>query len=442
MKENITSTKHSDTQVMENSSPVKILIVDNDGHFGKSLVELLHANGYFAYLADSSSDARKAILENHFDIIISDANMPDATCTELIIYSKKQQPMLEVIVTSRKPEFPEALQATRTGAFDYIGKNRLFNVILEKIKLAHHYQLNNLVRNISSHVEEKLFDRLRNSFPDYEIIREIGKGATGIVILARRQEKYYALKLLRRELHDSQSGKEQINRFLVEAEVMSQIEHPNVVRIFESGFSSDGQMPYILMEYIDGGTLKDYISRNAFSFTRKIKIILQLCDALDIVHKCGILHRDIKPANVMMQKSLSAKLSDFGIARTIGSNKNMALEIIGSPPYMAPEAFLGSHHVDPRSDIFSLGVVAYELLTGQKPFTGSRVADIVRYQKNQKSKFTAKQFINLPGAVQDLLVKMLKLNPDDRFQSMAEIIPALEAILHKESEKTIHRRWI
>jgi serine/threonine-protein kinase len=358
--------------------------------------------------------------------------MPGATCAELIIYSKKHQPLLEVIVTSRKPEFPEALQAARTGAFDYIGKNRLFNVILEKIKLAHRYQLNNLVKNLSRRTDEQLFNRLRNSFPEYEIIREIGKGSTGIVMLAKREERYYALKLLRRELHDSQSGKEQINRFLVEAEVMAKIEHPHVVKIFESGFSSDGAIPYILMEYIDGGTLKDYICRDAFSFNRKIKILLQLCDALDVVHKCGVLHRDIKPANVMMQKSLSVKLSDFGIARTIDSNKNMSLEIIGSPSYMAPEAFLGSHHVDPRSDIFSLGVVAYELLTGQKPFTGSSVADIVRAQKNQKTRIAIKQFTNLPGAVRNLLVKMLQHDPDDRFQSMADIMPELESILHKE----------
>jgi len=432
MKEKITDTKRSGTQVMENSSPVKILIVDNDGYFGKSLVELLHANGYFAHLAASTNDAREVIQDNHFDIIISDANMPGATCTELIIYSKKHQPLLEVIVTSRKPEFPEALQAARTGAFDYIGKNRLFNVILEKIKLAHRYQLNNLVKNLSKRTDEQLFNRLRNSFPEYEIIREIGKGSTGIVMLARREEAYYALKLLRRELHDSQSGKEQINRFLVEAEVMAQIEHPHVVKIFESGFSSDGEIPYILMEYIDGGTLKDYIARDAFAFDRKIKILLQLCDALDVVHKCGILHRDIKPANVMMQKSLSVKLSDFGIARTIDSNKNMSLEIIGSPSYMAPEAFLGSHHVDPRSDIFSLGVVAYELLTGQKPFTGSKRADLVRAQKNQKTRIAIKQFTNLPGAVRNLLVKMLQHDPDDRFQSMADIMPELEAILHKE----------
>jgi FixJ family two-component response regulator len=431
MRENITDKKRSDTQVMENSSPVKILIVDDDGYFGKSLVELLHANGYFAHLADNTDNAREAIFNDHFDIIISDANMPGATCAELIIYSKKHQPLLEVIITSRKPKFPEALQATRSGAFDYIGKSRLFNVILEKIKTAHHYQLNNLVKNISRQTDEKLFELLNNSFPDYEIIREIGKGATGIVILAKREEKYYALKLLRRELHDSPSGKEQIDRFLVEAEVMSQINHPYVVKIFESGFSSDGKFPYILMEYIDGGSLKDYISKNSFSFDRKIKIILQLCNALDVVHKCGILHRDIKPANIMMQKSLSVKLSDFGIARTIDSNKNMTLEIIGSPPYMAPEAFLGSHHIDPRSDIFSMGVVSYELLTGQKPFPGSRIADIVRAQKDQNRKIAVKQFTNLPGVIQNLLFKMLKFNPEDRFQSAKEIIPQLEVMIHK-----------
>lgn len=123
MKDCTADKKGSDTQVIEYSSPVKIFIVDNDGCFGRSLAELLRASGYFALLADSTDEARAIIRNNSFDIIISDASMPGMTCAELIIYSKKYQPLLEVIITSRTPEFAEALQAARDGAFDYIGKN-------------------------------------------------------------------------------------------------------------------------------------------------------------------------------------------------------------------------------------------------------------------------------------------------------------------------------
>jgi CheY-like chemotaxis protein len=432
MKNCTRDKKGSGTQVIEYSSPVKILIVDNDGCFGKSLAELLHASGYCVQLTDNTADARTIIQNNNFDIIISDANMPGMTCAELIIYSKKYHPLLEVIITSRKPEFAEALQAARDGAFDYIGKKRVFDIIRSKIEKAHHCQLDNLVKNIACRGDGEICEHLNTAFPGYEIIRRIGLGTTGIVMLAKRQEKYYALKLLRKELHDDLSDNELRDRFLAESEVISQIEHPHIVKIFESGFLSESGISYILMEYIDGGSLKDYICRDSLSFDRRIKIIVQLCDALNVVHNSGMLHRDIKPENIMMQKTLSVKLSDFGIARTIDFNKNMKLEVIGSPAYMSPEAFCGSHHVDPRSDIFSLGVVSYELLTGQRPFRGSSVNDIIKAQKNQKTKIAAKQFTGLPCGVQAMLVKMLKFSPEDRFQSAGEIIQELKVMIHNE----------
>ncbi|MEI8246187.1 MAG: protein kinase [Lentisphaerota bacterium] len=435
MKDCTADKKGSDTQVIEYSSPVKIFIVDNDGCFGRSLAELLHASGYFALLADSTDEARAIIRNNNFDIIISDANMPGMTCAELIIYSKKYHPLLEVIITSRKPEFAEALQAARDGAFDYIGKNRIFDIIRGKIEKTHHCQLDNLVKNIACRGDGEICEHLNTAFPGYEIIRRVGLGTTGIVMLAKRQEKYYALKLLRRELHDAPDGKELINRFLAESEAMSKIKHPHIVKIFESGFLSESGISYILMEYIDGGSLKDYICRDSLAFDRRIKIILQLCDALNTVHSCGMLHRDIKPANIMMQKNLSVKLSDFGIARTIDFNKNMKMEITGSPAYMAQEAFRGSHYVDQRSDIFSLGVVSYELLTGQRPFRGSCITDIVKAQKNQKTKIAEKQFASLPCGVQAMLNKMLKFNPEDRFQSAGEIIQELKVMIHNDGRR-------
>lgn len=420
--------RHSGTLVMENSSPVRILIIDEDTVLGNSLAELLHANGYFAHLVCNADAAREIIPKDHFDMIICDANLPGISRSELISYGRKHHPLLEVIFTSRKPEFAEALQSSREGGFDYISKKRIFNVILDKVQKAHHCQLNHLVKNFSCSANTEICEHLNSSFPSYKVIRKIGQGATGIVMLAERETQYYALKLLCRELVDSKRGRELVNHFLAEAEVVSGITHPHVVKIYESGFLPDGGIPYILMEYLDGGSLQDYIAGNTFSYEQKIDIIAQLCDALDVVHQYGILHRDIKPANIMMQKTLCVKLSDFSIARTIDSIKNTTMEIIGSPAYMSPEAFLGSYHVDERSDIFSLGVVACELLTGLRPYPGSTISEIVQSQKHQRTGIVLKPFKKLPDDIQVILAKMLRINPAERYQSATEIIPDLAKI--------------
>jgi serine/threonine-protein kinase len=274
-----------------------------------------------------------------------------------------------------------------------------------------------------------------NPLPGYEPVRKLGNGSSGVVLLVKHGGEKFALKILKLELYNDKSGKTLIERFLREAEILAKIEHPNVVKIFASGLSANGGLPYILMEYVQGRTLKDYIADNTFSFRRKVKTLLQICGALTVIHKHGILHRDIKPGNIIMQNDLVVKLADFGIARTLDSSMTMTMEIIGSPAYMAPEAFTNSRDMDQRSDIFSLGVLAYELFTGKKPFHGASMAEIIHSIKTSKPVEPRKIAANIPGEAQVMIARMIAKKPEDRFSSIEEVIPELDKLLHRAKVK-------
>lgn len=432
----ISDLKMSETQILENSNPVKILCVETDETAGQALAGLLQGNGYSTVLADSAWDAFEKILDYNFDIIISDSDIPGTSCLELIRYCKKHHPMLEVIITSKKPQIAEAVQVVKEGAFDYLPFPIDEKCLLEKIKAAHQEQITNLVETVTCGMDEEVSSRFINPLPGYELVKKIGNGASGVILLVKKGPQKFALKMLRQDLYGNQSGKAQIERFLREAEILSQIDHPNVVKIYESGLSTNGSIPYILMEYVNGSNLTWWIKNRAISVRKKVKIMLKICNALQAIHQCGILHRDIKPGNIMLRNDLTVKLTDFGIARAADSNMTMTFEVIGSPAYMAPESFTDSRHTDHRSEIFSLGVMAYEFFTGIKPFTGSNIEEMAQSIKNEKPDEPTKLIPELPVEIQYIIGKMLCKKPEDRFQSVDEIIFALETLLNRNPAGT------
>jgi DNA-binding response OmpR family regulator/tRNA A-37 threonylcarbamoyl transferase component Bud32 len=431
--------KLSETQILENSNPVKILCIERDGAVGKTLTGILQSNGYTVTLADSAWDAFEKILDHNFDIIISDSDIPGTSCQAMIRYCKKHHPMQEIIIISQKPQIAEAVQVIKDGAFDYLSVPFDEKCLLEKIKAAHQEQINNLVKTVTYSVDEEASSRFINPLPGYEMVKKLGNGSSGVILLVNKGSQKFALKMLRHDLHGNQSGKAQIERFLREAEILSQIDHPNVVKIYESGISANGSIPYILMEYINGSNLTWWIKNRSISVRKKVKILLKICNALHAIHQCGILHRDIKPGNIMLRNDLTVKLTDFGIARIIDSSQPLTLEVIGSPAYMAPESFIDSHHTDHRSEIFSLGILAYEFFTGIKPFTGSNLEEMIQSIKNEKPDEPTKMIPDLPVEIQFLIGKMLCKKPDDRFQSVDEIIYALESLLKRNPAGTSHQ---
>ncbi len=209
----------------------------------------------------------------------------------------------------------------------------------------------------------------------YRIVSHLGKGAMSVVYLAEQPigntTRKVAVKAMKRELSESEQF---VDRFHREAVVMTELRHPNTIKILDSGTTEDGTL-IIVMEYIDGEPLSERLARGIFKPEQVDRILLQLCGALHEAHERGIAHRDLKPENILLEKHLHrddfVKLMDFGIASDIDDAVAVAQSVggqwMGTPPYMSPEQFTGDH-VDRRSDIYSLGVICYELLTRKLPF--------------------------------------------------------------------------
>ncbi|HPY74234.1 MAG TPA: serine/threonine-protein kinase [Planctomycetota bacterium] len=217
-------------------------------------------------------------------------------------------------------------------------------------------------------------------FAGYEIIEEIAQGGMGIIYRAQKQAtgQIVALKVLREAFRTSPEAKK---RFAREAQTLSRLKHPHIVQIFDVGI--ENEIPYFSMEFVDGSPLSDYIEEpNLLPIPQVVDIVLKMAQSLYYAHQAEVIHRDIKPSNILLDKSGEPRLTDFGLAKCMDSMTLVTRSgtTLGSPYYMSPEQAKGQLGlVSPRSDIYSLGVVFYELLTGVNPFKAENTVDI--YQK-------------------------------------------------------------
>ncbi len=265
----------------------------------------------------------------------------------------------------------------------------------------------------------------------YEIRRELGRGAMGIVfegwdpMIARR----VALKTVRREQLDRSEAEEILSRFQREAQAAGRLNHPNVVAVYDFGEDADGTA-FIAMEYVEGKELKDYFDRQErFSLSETVRLMSELLSAIGHAHTHGIVHRDIKPANIFILDSGQAKVGDFGIARIESSVLTQAGSVLGTPAYMSPEQFMGQR-VDGRSDIFSAGVILYQFLSGEKPFSG-QLTTIMHKVLKEEPIAPSELNVQAPTAFDAVVKKAMAKRPEDRFQTAQEFIDALMSALEK-----------
>ncbi|MDX8388331.1 MAG: protein kinase [Ghiorsea sp.] len=253
----------------------------------------------------------------------------------------------------------------------------------------------------------------------FVIEKELGRGAMGAVYLGRdpKIDRVVAVKTLAlAQEFDSTEIKEVEQRFFQEASAAGRLNHPNIVTIYDAAEEHD--LAYIAMEYISGDSLDAFVQKDRLLPTDLVlKIIAKIADGLEYAGQQGIVHRDIKPANIMFNEAKNiVKITDFGIARISSSGKTKTGMILGTPSFMSPEQMSGAH-VDLRSDIFSLGVTMYVLLTGEKPFPGDSLASISYKIVNDKHPDITQIRQGLPKPVKTILDKALQKNPDKRYQS-------------------------
>jgi len=282
----------------------------------------------------------------------------------------------------------------------------------------------------------------------YEIEKELGRGAMGVVYLGRdpKINRMVAIKtMMLEEGSDGATTKEVKERFFREAESAGTLNHPNIVRIFDAG--EENEVAYIAMELLDGQDLTKHCAKDALLPVEKaVEYAATVADALDYAHKQGIVHRDIKPANIMLLKDGSVRVADFGIARIAASSKTATGTVMGTPSYMSPEQVAG-RKVDGRSDLFSLTVALYELLTGEKPFKGGEGIGTLLFQiANDPTPDIREVNSKLPPALKAVVDKGLAKNADERYQRGSELAAALRAALAggaaapaPAAEKTVER---
>ncbi len=259
---------------------------------------------------------------------------------------------------------------------------------------------------------------------NFEVTRQVGSGGMGSVYLGLDPElnRQVAIKVIREEVHDQ----EVLDRFFREARAAAALRHPNIITIYASG--QHEHQPYMVMEYVEGDSLADIIrSRKAVPLSDKLSYIEQLCAGLHFAHRAGIVHRDIKPANVMVDGEGMLRILDFGIARVEGSGLTQDGALIGSLNYMSPEQMLG-RPIDHRSDIFSVGAVAYELISYQQAFKGNINDGLLHRLPHEDPPALGSLVPGLPAGLEDVIAQALQKLPDNRFQDLAEMRAAVAAV--------------
>jgi serine/threonine-protein kinase len=265
----------------------------------------------------------------------------------------------------------------------------------------------------------------------YEVVRELGRGAMGIVYLGKdpKIQRSVAIKTMRLDEVDPDQLAEVKERFFREAESAGRLSHPNIVTIYDAG--EEQELGYIAMEVLEGADLKDWCKKETLLPVKQtLEIVAKVADALDYAHGQGIVHRDIKPANVMLLKDGTVKVTDFGIARITASSKTQTGVVLGTPSYMSPEQLAGTK-VDGRSDLFSLGVVLFEMLTGEKPFQADSVATLMFQIANQPHQSPTKVRPDLPPGCQAIIDKALQKDTTQRYQRGQEMAQDLRACLQQ-----------
>jgi hypothetical protein len=261
----------------------------------------------------------------------------------------------------------------------------------------------------------------------YQILERVGKGGMGVLYrgIDPVLDREVAIKLM---LGDFSDDTEQLRpRFYREARAVAKLQHRNIVTVFE--FAEDGTTPYIVMEFLRGSSLASRIeAAPPLTLDDKLDIVTQLCAGLSYAHEQGVVHRDVKPANIFLLTDTSVKLLDFGIAKLTTSNLTRQGDVLGSPSYMSPEQIMGRETVDGRADVFSAGVVLYELLVGRKPFVGETTTAIVLKILNEEPSSPDTIDPEIPPRLAAIVRRALQKEAANRYDTAADFARELQIV--------------
>jgi serine/threonine-protein kinase len=267
--------------------------------------------------------------------------------------------------------------------------------------------------------------RSSERFGRYEILAELGRGAMGVVYKARdpKINRVVAVKTVSLAGQPPEEELEYRERFVREAEAAGRLSHPGIVTIFDVGEEPETRAPYIVMEYVSGPSLEKMLSgeNRTLPLETALQLTLELAEALDCAHGQGVVHRDLKPANILITEDGHAKIADFGIAKLNLANLTLVGRVLGTPAYMSPEQ-LNGEEVDGRSDLFSLGVILYTVLTGYRPFQGNSALTVSFKVVNRDPVPASILDTDLPPGLDYIIARAMAKDPAQRYQRGMEMV--------------------
>ena len=269
-------------------------------------------------------------------------------------------------------------------------------------------------------------------FGDYELLEQIGRGGQGVVFRARQKSlnRTVALKVINL---GQWASKAHLKRFRLEAEAAARLEHPGIVPIHEVG-ERDGSC-YFSMKFVEGGQLDEVVKRTPMPIRRAVELIAKVARTVHYAHEHGILHRDIKPGNILLDAEAEPHLTDFGLARLVESESSVTqtLDVLGTPSYMAPEQAVGNNAaVSSATDVYGLGAVLYQLLTGQPPFAGGTTYETIKLLLDTEPRQPRSLNSKIDSDLSTICLKCLEKDPKRRYPSALALAEDLERWLKHE----------
>ncbi len=281
-------------------------------------------------------------------------------------------------------------------------------------------------------------NRENRRFGRYEIVAELGRGAMGVVYQARDPQinRLVALKTVSLFNQEPEQEEEFRRRFVCEAQAAGRLQHPGIVAVFDVGEEVESHEPFIVLEYVAGESLSRILSREKkIALPRALTLAEEIADALDYAHAQGVVHRDIKPANILVTQEGRAKIADFGIAKLNLAHFTLPGRLLGTPAYMAPEQLIGEM-VDGRSDLFSLGVILYVMVTGHSPFHGNSATTVCFKVVNREPVPASAFDLDLPRALDPVISRAVAKDPAERYQRGAEFANDLRQLRMQYTSST------
>lgn len=418
----------------------KVLVIDDDKALCGVVVDFLQAKGLDVTSYNSVEAASDALSRAQFDLLILDWDLPGISGFDYCKQYRESGGLAPVLMMTGHDSIDDKEMGLEIGADDYLSKPFSLRELHARVK--------SMLRRSSEYSKpapEPVPDQDAELMPGfsldgkYRLEQPIGRGGMAQVWLAT--DLKIAREVVIKLMHKHLAGEEEsMKRFEHECRLMAQIKHPNVVTIYDAGCYRNW-LPYLVMEYIKGESLRDLIDeRGPAPIKAAVAITTQICAGLQDAHDAGIVHRDLKPENIMIQdrsyRQDAVKIADFGIARLLGSKERITRDgmVIGTIEYISPEQ-LEDAEIDGRTDLYALGVMLFEILTGEMPFNAKTVEGMMMQHLLSKPELPSSKREDIaPGSDLDQIVeKCLQKKARNRFQSADELREALTRVWSEQN---------